>query len=184
MAPARITRLTETDWRAFAGVRLRALADSLGAEDPQYRHESTFTAAQWRRRLRAHAQFAAVVGNRPVGLIGAQRQSPDSVYLYSLWLDPEARGGGVGRTLVAEAVNWARSQRAQWVTLRVHAANTAARAVYDSLGFTVSAGDTADAGDITMVLNVNRGRDGSDSSAIAAGPSPAPHGPCRPPGSP
>ncbi len=111
MAQARIARLTETDWRAFAGVRLRALTDSLGAEDPQYRLESTFTAAQWRRRLRAHAQFAAVVDNRPVGLIGAQRQSTESVYLYSLWLDPAARGHGLGRTLVAEAVNWARAQR-------------------------------------------------------------------------
>lgn len=156
MAQARIARLTETDWRAFAGVRLRALTDSLGAEDPQYRHESTFTAAQWRRRLRAHAQFAAVVDGRPVGLIGAQRQSPEAVYLYSLWLDPAARGRGLGRTLVAEAVDWARNQRVQRVTLRVHAANEAARAVYDSLGFTVSTGDTAGNSDeITMMLNVN-----------------------------
>ncbi len=156
MAQARIARLTETDWRAFAGVRLRALTDSLGAEDPQYRYESTFTAAQWRRRLRAHAQFAAVVGNRPVGLIAAQRQSSESVYLYSLWLDPEARGRGLGRTLVAEAAGWARSQRVRRVTLRVHVGNEAARAVYDSLGFTVSAGESGDTGDeITMTLNVN-----------------------------
>lgn len=156
MAQARIARLTETDWQAFAGVRLRALTDSLGPEDPQYRQESMFTAAQWRRRLRAHAQFAAVVDNRAVGLIGAQRQSPESVYLYSLWLDPEARGRGLGRTLVAEAVDWARTQRVQRVTLRVHAGNEAARAVYHSLGFTVSAGDTATtAGEITMTLNVN-----------------------------
>lgn len=155
MAQARIARLTETDWRAFAGVRLRALTDSLGAEDPQYRYESTFTAAQWRRRLRAHAQFAAVVDNRAVGLIGAQRQSPESVYLYSLWLDPGARGHGLGRTLVAEAVDWARRQRAQRVTLRVHAGNAAARAIYDGLGFTVSAGEHAGtAGEITMMLNV------------------------------
>lgn len=155
MAQARIARLTETDWRAFAGVRLRALTDSLGAEDPQYRYESTFTAAQWRRRLRAHAQFAAVIGNRPVGLIGAQRQSTESVYLYSLWLDPEARGHGLGRTLVSEAVAWARSQRVARVTLRVHRGNDAARAIYDSLGFTVSAGENCSAADeITMMLSV------------------------------
>lgn len=153
MAQARIARLTETDWQAFAGVRLRALTDSLGAEDPQYRHEATFTAAQWRRRLRAHAQFAAVVDNRPVGLIGAQRQSAESVYLYSLWLDPSARGHGLGRTLVTEAVDWARSQRAQRVTLKVHAGNAAARAVYEGLGFRATAPETA--GEITMTLSVN-----------------------------
>ncbi len=60
---ARVTRLTESDWRLFAAVRLRALTDSLGADDPQYRQESTFTAAQWRRRLRDHAQFAALLAS-------------------------------------------------------------------------------------------------------------------------
>ena len=79
------------------------------------------------------------------------------MYLYSLWLDPAARGRGLGRTLVAEAVDWARSQRVQWVTLRVHAANEAARAIVRAgLGFTVSAADTAGTADeITMMLNVN-----------------------------
>lgn len=152
----RVARLTEADWRAFAGVRLRALTDSLGVEDPQYRHESLFTAGQWRRRLRAHAQFAVVIDNRPVGLIGAQRQNRESVYLYSLWLEPATRGQGLGRTLVAEAVDWARGQQVQRVTLRVNVHNAAARAVYDSLGFTVTAGETDSAAtEITMSLNVN-----------------------------
>ena len=158
MTQARVARLTETDWRAFAGVRLRALTDSLGEQDPHYRHESTFTAAQWRRRLRAHAQFAVVIDNRPVGLIGAQRQGSAAVYLYSLWLDPAARGFGLGRTLVAEAVHWARSQQVQRVTLRVRRDNGRAMAVYDSLGFTVSEGDAGDgdttAREVTMTLSV------------------------------
>jgi ribosomal protein S18 acetylase RimI-like enzyme len=137
-------------------VRLRALTDSLGADDPQYRYERTFTVAQWRRRLRVHAQFAVVVDNRPVGLIGAQRQGMEAVYLYSLWLDPAARGRGLGRTLVSEAVDWARRQRVQRVTLRVNVDNARARAVYDSLGFTVAAGETAArAGEVTMSLSVS-----------------------------
>ncbi|MDO3402391.1 GNAT family N-acetyltransferase [Mycolicibacterium neoaurum] len=158
MGQVRVARLTETDWRAFAGMRLRALTDSLGDRSPHYRHESTFTAAQWRRRLRAHAQFALVIDNRAVGLIGAQRQGPESVYLYSLWLDPTARGRGLGRTLVSGAVDWARSQRVHRVNLRVHRDNAPALAVYDSLGFTMVSGD-ADAGDdapeVTMTLTVN-----------------------------
>lgn len=130
-------RLTESDWRAFAVLRLRALTDSLGADDPQFVHESGFTAAQWRRRLRDHAQFVALIDDRPVGLIGAQHESPDSVYLYSLWLDPEARGHGLARPLVEAAVDWARRQRARTVTLRVAADNAAARSIYESVGFTV-----------------------------------------------
>ena len=49
---AAVTRLTESDWRAFAVIRLRALVDALGERDPQYQKEVAFTAAQWRRRLR------------------------------------------------------------------------------------------------------------------------------------
>jgi GNAT superfamily N-acetyltransferase len=138
---ARVARLTESDWRVFADVRLRALTDSLGQNDPQYQQEATFTAAQWRRRLRDHAQFAALIGERPVGLIGAQLENAETVYLYSLWLDPIARGHGLARPLVAAAVDWARDRRACTVTLRVAADNTVARGVYESLGFTVTSAE-------------------------------------------
>ncbi|MCW2630464.1 GNAT family N-acetyltransferase [Mycobacterium sp.] len=139
---ARVARLTESDWRVFASVRLRALTDSLGENDPQYQQEAAFTAAQWRRRLRDHAQFAALIGNRPVGLIGAQLENAGTVYLYSLWLDPVARGHGLARPLVAAAVDWARDRRARTVTLRVAAENAVARCVYESLGFALTAAET------------------------------------------
>jgi RimJ/RimL family protein N-acetyltransferase len=138
---ARVARLTESDWRVFAGVRLRALIDSLGENDPQYQQEATFTAAQWRRRLRDHAQFAALIGDQPVGLIGAQLENAETVYLYSLWLDPSARGHGLARPLVAAAVEWARDRRVRTVTLRVAADNAVARGVYESLGFTVTSAE-------------------------------------------
>lgn len=149
----RVTRLTESDWRIFAGVRLRALSDSLGEHDPQYQQESSFTAAQWRRRLRDHAQFAALIGNRPVGLIAAQQENTDTVYLYSLWLDPAARGQGLAKPLVTAAVDWARARHARMVTLRVAADNAAARGVYESLGFTLALAESTSArGEVAMKL--------------------------------
>jgi ribosomal protein S18 acetylase RimI-like enzyme len=152
---ARVARLTEADWRVFAGVRLRALTDSLGERDPQYQQEAAFTAAQWRRRLRDHAQFAALIGNRPVGLIGAQLESAETVYLYSLWLDPAARGHGLARSLVAAAVDWARDRRARAVTLRVAADNAVARGVYESLGFILAAAEArGPRGEVAMSLSV------------------------------
>jgi ribosomal protein S18 acetylase RimI-like enzyme len=153
--PWAVRRLAETDWRAFAALRLQALADTLGEGDPQHRDESTFTAAQWRRRLRVHAQFAAVVGDRPVGLIGAQRESAASVYLYSLWLEPGARRRGLGRALVAAAVQWARAEGARTVTLRVHTDNAAAKGVYEGLGFhPVAAAGAEHPTEIVMALDV------------------------------
>ncbi len=150
----RVTRLRESDWRLFAGVRLRALTDSLGEDDPQYRHESTFTAAQWRRRIRDHAQFVALLDDKPVGLIGAQQESAETVYLYSLWLDPAARGHGLARSLVATAVDWARDRRARVVTLRVAVDNAVARSVYESLGFTPTGDEANDRNELAMSLSV------------------------------
>ena len=151
---ARVTRLTESDWRLFAGVRLRALTDSLGADDPQYRQESTFTATQWRRRLRDHAQFAALLNDRAVGLIAAQQENLESVYLYSLWLDPAARGHGLARPLEAAALDWARDRQVRVVTLRVAVNNTVARGVYESLGFAPVAGASEVRGELAMALSV------------------------------
>lgn len=152
---ARVAQLTESDWRVFACVRLRALTDSLGEHDPQYQREVAFTAAQWRRRLRDHAQFAALIGNRPVGLIAAQQANTECVYLYSLWLDPQARGQGLARPLVEAAVDWARDRRARTVTLRVAADNAQARGVYERLGFMVAPVESPGLRDeVAMTLSV------------------------------
>jgi ribosomal protein S18 acetylase RimI-like enzyme len=137
MSAPNLVRVTESQWRAFATLRLRALEDTLGCDDSQFRQEVSFTAAHWRRRLRTHAQFAAMIDDRMVGLIGAQREKADSVYLYSLWLEPAVRHRGLARELLAAAVEWARRERVSAVTLRVDTGNDAARRVYESQGFTV-----------------------------------------------
>lgn len=153
-AEPRIRRLTESDWRVFAVLRLRALAEALGVDDRQYQRESSFTAGQWRRRLREHAQFAAVLGQRPVGLIAAQRENASSVYLYSLWLEPSARGHGLAGQLVGAAVDWARRHSARTVWLRVADGNARARAIYERLGFVDCDGPDAGQRDPAMELTV------------------------------
>lgn len=155
-APAvRVVRLGEDDWQVFAVLRLRALAEALGVEDPHYRQETGFGADTWRQRLRHHAQFAALVDHRAVGLIGAHRESPEAVYLYSLWLHPGARGRGLGRGLVAAAVDWARAEGAAVVRLRVAEDNHRARRVYAGLGFAVTDTGPAPPGELTMALRLS-----------------------------
>ena len=55
--------------------------------------------------------------------------------------------------LVSTAVDWARSQDARIVTLRVAVSNAAARGVYEQLGFGVTQTSTR-AGEVTMSLIV------------------------------
>jgi GNAT superfamily N-acetyltransferase len=157
MSAPTVARLSESDWRVFADLRLRALADTLGSNDGQYQQEASFTAAQWRRRLRAHAQFVAVLDDRLVGLVGAQRENAESVYLYSLWVEPAARGQDLAEALLTAAVDWAISERVRTVTLRVSTVNAAARGVYERLGFGVAVAAKQVAGqddEVTMSLSV------------------------------
>jgi len=133
--PTRIARLTESDWKQFARLRLRALTDTYGTADGQYLAEARFTAADWRRRLRENVQFAALVAGRPVGLVAAHQDSADTVYLYSLWLDPDVRGRGLAHELVSTVLDWARRHGARTVTLRVAPENRTAWAVYERVGF-------------------------------------------------
>jgi ribosomal protein S18 acetylase RimI-like enzyme len=149
----RITRLTESDWEQFAELRLRALGETFGTADQQYLVEARFTPADWRRRVRDHAQFVVVLAGQPVGMIAAYQESAETAYVYSLWLDPAARGRGLGRRLVAAALDWARRRGVRTATLRMASDNTAARAVYEGLGFTeVPTGGAV--GDVVMRLTI------------------------------
>lgn len=149
-----VARLTEADWEAFAGVRLRALADAFGDDDAQYRREATFTEADWRRRLREHASFAVWQSGRPVGVVAAHRESVDTVYLYSLWLAPEARGRGLAADLVSAVLAWAKGLRVRTVYLRVATGNAGARALYEGLGFAESPAAFAPADELAMSVTV------------------------------
>lgn len=150
---ARITRLTESDWEQFAELRLRALSDTFGTADPQYVAEARFTPADWRRRLRDHAQFVAIQAGRAIGVVAAYQESPETAYVYSLWLEPGARGHGLGRRLVATALDWAGRRGVRTATLRMAPDNTDARKVYEGLGFTeVPTGGAA--GEVVMRLTI------------------------------
>jgi ribosomal protein S18 acetylase RimI-like enzyme len=177
----RIIRLTESDWEQFAHLRLRALSDAFGTGDTQYLTESRFTPASWQQRLRDHAQFALFTGaawsatsdtgaawsatsdtgaawsatsdtaDRPVGLVAAHRERPDTVYLYSLWLDPRVRGRGLARQLVGTALDWARRSGVRTVTLRMAPDNRVARSLYEGFGFTEVPGGGP--GEVGMLLS-------------------------------
>ena len=149
----RVTRLTEDDWAVFAELRLHALSDAFGVDDDQYRHEARFSESEWRYRLAEHAPFAAWLSGRPVGMIAAHRDSDDSVYLYSLWLDPAVRGHGLARDLVAATLSWARGLRARRVRLRVAADNAVARGLYEGMGFTAGEATTHN-GELVMSIDI------------------------------
>ena len=79
----------------------------------------------------------AVRDGRVVGLAAGGDSGPDGVAaLTSLWVDPRARGRGVGDQLVISVTDWARDSGYKQLVLWVTEGNQHAEALYERNGFT------------------------------------------------
>jgi ribosomal protein S18 acetylase RimI-like enzyme len=99
-----------------------------------------FPAEVWRQRAQggpASATFIAREGGVDIGLaaVFAEPNAPGRMHLVSMWVDPRYRQRGVARALVDQAVGWAAERQASEVILWVADHNTAARRLYERLGF-------------------------------------------------
>ena len=74
-------------------------------------------------------------GDEVVGYVAAEMQSAGSGYIDYLGVRSDHRGRGVGRVLVQAATDRLNELGATSVNLTVRESNVAARALYDSLGF-------------------------------------------------
>jgi N-acetylglutamate synthase len=77
-------------------------------------------------------RWTAGEGILAVGLVSMDGSNS---YLYDVVVHPERRGRGIGRAFCSAALDWARSCSIRTMALQVLESNTAARALYASLGF-------------------------------------------------
>lgn len=128
------------DWRLWRELRHKALAEA------PYAFSSTLAEWQgagdleqrWRDRLSIPGSYnvVALVDGRPAGMAsGFPEDDPDVVWLHSMWVDPAARGLGVGDRLVAGIVAWAAKSGARTMMLGLIEGNANAEALYLRHGF-------------------------------------------------
>jgi ribosomal-protein-alanine N-acetyltransferase len=95
--------------------------------------------ASVRRFLRVDSARVWVADARAQGIVGAlillTRRGSATARIYSVVVDPRARGLGLGRRLVQAAERSAREAGCDAVSLEVREDNAAARALYASLGY-------------------------------------------------
>lgn len=127
-----------SEWRALRALRLRGLAESPDAFGSSLDSERRRPDEHW-RKLASGIEgpvFVAVDRGTWVGMVRSYPDEGDATpHVGGLWVDPLARGRGVGRLLVDALIDWARSAGAREVRLWVTEVNAAAVALYRSVGF-------------------------------------------------
>jgi GNAT superfamily N-acetyltransferase len=120
-----------TTWEAlFAGYNA-----FYGRTWPPERYEGAWH--EFRRAERIHALGARLDG-RLTGiahfLVHASTTSSDLCYLQDLFTDPDARGRGIGRSLIEAVSAWARERGCGRLYWHTQQDNETARRLYDRLG--------------------------------------------------
>ena len=78
----------------------------------------------------------AELAGRPIGFALTNHNAhTDYTYLIRVAVLPDYRGRGIGRQLVADAINYAFTTHSAGLALNTQASNGASRRLYDSLGF-------------------------------------------------
>jgi len=138
--------LTARDAAAWRRLRLRALRESPDAFLSTYAEERSRTVADVARRFRTawsardNAIVGAFDGTRLVGICGYQREAVrrqrHRATIWGMYVAPGWRGDGVGRVLLARAIDQLRAAGGiEEVHLGVGTTNRAAQALYHSAGF-------------------------------------------------
>lgn len=140
----RIRPLNPEDVMSFRQLRLRALRDHPDAFGTSYEEALSLSIEEMAERLKPSPD-AFILGafdleGQLVGMVGFYRESGmkkrHKGVIWGMYCLPEYRGKGVGKALLAEAVNRARRMKdLDLITLRVVASNVSAKRLYTSLGF-------------------------------------------------
>jgi ribosomal protein S18 acetylase RimI-like enzyme len=134
--------ITPSSAVSFRDVRLRALLDTPLAFGSTYAKESQLSDADWMARTAQwngdrSTGYLAWGGENPCGIVASFLDADDAkvARLISMWVAPTHRRLGVGKLLVEQVLDWARTQHIQTMSLMVTSVNEGAFRFYERLGF-------------------------------------------------
>ena len=135
MDKVEIATLGPEDWGLFREIRLRALREAPYAFGSRYDDWVDAPESRWRDRLaNVPLNLVARRGDELLGMASGVLDGEDSAGLISMWVDPAARGSGVGAALVRAVVAWA-GAAGRPTYLMVRSDNARAIAAYLRAGF-------------------------------------------------
>lgn len=138
------------DWPLYRAVRLRALQDAPDAFGSSHAAEAARADAHWADRVAAaHGSgqdrlLLALRAQAVCGLVWCKLSAaePGRADLFQMWVEPAARGLGIGGAMLDDVLAWAGRAGASRICLGVTTTNGAAMRLYQRRGFR-PAGPTA-----------------------------------------
>src|SRR5262245_30116098 len=139
----RVRRIHPNEAQRLRTLRLQALADAPTAFSSTLAQEAAFDETVWRDRATHGAAgqdrvtYISEEGEQWIGMatgLALDRDAPNAD-LVGMFVEPGARGRGVGATLVEAVAEWARSRGAPRLLLWVTSTNHAAIRLYERCGF-------------------------------------------------
>ena len=137
----RIRAIDGEEWRLWRSLRLRAVEDSPDAFRSTLGQESAEADDWWIQLIKNSANhphdvlLVAEVDGDAVGMLFGRLNDGGLLDVGSMWVEPEVRRTGIGRRLLATAVEWGASAGAQRAELWVGEDNVAAQRLYKQAGF-------------------------------------------------
>jgi ribosomal protein S18 acetylase RimI-like enzyme len=133
-----VVRVDASNWRTYRDVRLAMLQGAPRAFWTTYEQAASRTDEEWQQLVGQANTWLALAQGRAVGSVGSFRlpdQPEDECVLVGMWVDPSARGRGVGERLVQTVLDAAARQGLRRVVLEVAHENAPALALYERMGF-------------------------------------------------
>jgi len=101
------------------------------------------------------ALWIALDGDAVAGSVALRPVADDAVELKRMYLEPRARGRGVGRQLLATALDWARAHDVARVRLDTSERMVAAQRLYEAHGFRRVPGDAPRQGQCRLLYELS-----------------------------
>ena len=122
---ATVRRIRASDWQLLRELRLRSLREAPEAFGQSHENALRMPDSDWQATARASIHgdsrtwLIAEAGGEAVGVVQARRRAPDDCLVFSMWVAPAARQGGVGRQLIDAVAEWATgwgARRSGWAS--------------------------------------------------------------------
>ena len=143
MNDIKVRKLTQDDWEMYKSLRLNSLKESPDSFGSTFERECSFQDAEWIARLNYENRpekcvlIVAEKNNIPLGLICGfiHAEDDNTGYVYQMWVAPDARGSGIGKSLLNYIIHWGSDMRLQKLSLTVTKKYVPAIKLYIALGF-------------------------------------------------